>query len=235
MYCKHCGKEIDADSRFCKHCGKSLENTPNPTPIPQTVPQGIPQAIPQGIPLPAKSGNGLFSRFLSLSKKWQIILMLLILWILAWICGIFYSIGPEGYITGNFILCVIAIPTFILFIWHYFKHLAIHSNKVEVRLVMSYPLVDFANEHGKMQVAWDYNKKSRLYDMSFTFTSQSGKVIRVYPSEELKYLEPEQLPNYKSWLYVNEYSDGHYMLFLNMPQETNDQGITLTLQGVTSA
>lgn len=24
MYCKHCGKQIDDDSRFCKECGKSL-------------------------------------------------------------------------------------------------------------------------------------------------------------------------------------------------------------------
>ena len=22
MYCKHCGKSIDADSKFCNHCGK---------------------------------------------------------------------------------------------------------------------------------------------------------------------------------------------------------------------
>ena len=22
IYCKHCGKDIDADSKFCKHCGK---------------------------------------------------------------------------------------------------------------------------------------------------------------------------------------------------------------------
>jgi uncharacterized membrane-anchored protein YhcB (DUF1043 family) len=22
MYCKHCGREIDTDSKFCKHCGK---------------------------------------------------------------------------------------------------------------------------------------------------------------------------------------------------------------------
>ena len=25
MYCKHCGKEIDVDSKFCKHCG-GMEN-----------------------------------------------------------------------------------------------------------------------------------------------------------------------------------------------------------------
>ena len=24
MFCKHCGKEIDADSKFCKHCGKNI-------------------------------------------------------------------------------------------------------------------------------------------------------------------------------------------------------------------
>ena len=24
MYCKHCGQEIDADSKFCKKCGKEL-------------------------------------------------------------------------------------------------------------------------------------------------------------------------------------------------------------------
>ena len=24
MYCKHCGKEIDKDSKFCSHCGKLL-------------------------------------------------------------------------------------------------------------------------------------------------------------------------------------------------------------------
>lgn len=25
MYCKHCGEQIDADSKFCKSCGKSQE------------------------------------------------------------------------------------------------------------------------------------------------------------------------------------------------------------------
>ncbi|MBE6039036.1 MAG: zinc ribbon domain-containing protein [Anaerofustis stercorihominis] len=24
IFCKYCGKEIDADSRFCKHCGEDL-------------------------------------------------------------------------------------------------------------------------------------------------------------------------------------------------------------------
>ena len=24
VFCKHCGKEIDADSKFCSHCGKAL-------------------------------------------------------------------------------------------------------------------------------------------------------------------------------------------------------------------
>ena len=24
IYCKYCGKEVDADSQFCKHCGKNL-------------------------------------------------------------------------------------------------------------------------------------------------------------------------------------------------------------------
>ena len=24
IFCKHCGKEIDADSKFCSHCGKML-------------------------------------------------------------------------------------------------------------------------------------------------------------------------------------------------------------------
>lgn len=26
MYCKHCGKQIDDDSRFCKECGKPINN-----------------------------------------------------------------------------------------------------------------------------------------------------------------------------------------------------------------
>ena len=26
MYCKHCGKEIDDNSKFCQYCGKSLES-----------------------------------------------------------------------------------------------------------------------------------------------------------------------------------------------------------------
>ena len=25
MYCKHCGKVVDIDSKFCKHCGGNLE------------------------------------------------------------------------------------------------------------------------------------------------------------------------------------------------------------------
>ena len=33
MYCKHCGKEIDADSSFCKHCGKSQDRSRIPVQI----------------------------------------------------------------------------------------------------------------------------------------------------------------------------------------------------------
>lgn len=29
MYCKYCGKEIDANSKFCKYCGKELESASN--------------------------------------------------------------------------------------------------------------------------------------------------------------------------------------------------------------
>lgn len=33
MYCKHCGKEIDNDSKFCKECGKPLDIITNSTNI----------------------------------------------------------------------------------------------------------------------------------------------------------------------------------------------------------
>ena len=27
MYCKHCGHDIDGDSKFCNHCGNSQDNS----------------------------------------------------------------------------------------------------------------------------------------------------------------------------------------------------------------
>ena len=29
MYCKHCGKIIESDSKFCNHCGKSQDSSGN--------------------------------------------------------------------------------------------------------------------------------------------------------------------------------------------------------------
>ena len=29
MYCKHCGKEIDEDSKFCRYCGQKLTDNYN--------------------------------------------------------------------------------------------------------------------------------------------------------------------------------------------------------------
>lgn len=29
MYCKHCGKIIESDSKFCQHCGKSQDSSGN--------------------------------------------------------------------------------------------------------------------------------------------------------------------------------------------------------------
>ena len=75
MYCKNCGKQIEDDSKFCKHCGTQVENAP--------------------VEKSPKSIKTLYEKFLSLSSKWQIIILSYGFWVIGWICAVII-VGMEG-------------------------------------------------------------------------------------------------------------------------------------------
>ena len=219
MFCKYCGKKIDKDSRFCKHCGNDLESNSQQQ---------------------SKSTHNLLSWFLSLSKKRQICLMAYIIWLLGWgVISIGVAAEEPSASICLFLIFAIIVPLILVFAWHYNKHLRKKSlnNEITVEndscsnqvtadastnsnqdsnfgpdVVKTYPLVEFAKEHGKMQLIREYDKKTCSYQISFIFTDQTGKITTVLPSESTKNLTTEQITYLKYNMYIIEYQNGTFYL-----------------------
>lgn len=234
MYCKYCGKEIEADSSFCKHCGANL-NTDK---------------------VSARSGrrNGnIVKWFLALSKQWQIILMSYSLWLSGWICWLIFCLTsdsdryPKEENIVLSIICVFILPAAILFLWHYYVHLRtpnVHNHishdresdittlkedgiarriggcNNEPHIVKEHPLLEFAKDHGKMKRIREYDAKTCSYLVFYVFANNGENIITVQSSEETKDLSSEQISTQKYILCVNEYSDGRFQLAYKQKKES---------------
>lgn len=98
MYCRNCGKVIEDDSSFCKYCGKKLSS---------------------GIPL--SQNKGISTRFLELSKKKQIALIVYGIWFLCWVCYLIANADKRHFAEDYvffFFLCTIVIPFIVVGGWH---------------------------------------------------------------------------------------------------------------------
>ena len=93
----------------------------------------------------------------------------------------------------------------------------------ENSIIKTYPLTEFAAEHGKMQLQKNYDKKSCSYVVSYVFTNMGGKKIIVKPAEEVSTLTAEEISNQKYVLCVNEYSDGTLKLERRFIQQNSDE------------
>lgn len=196
MYCKFCGKEISDDSVFCQYCGKRLiERTDR------------------------QLNSCPFQRFKSLSKRWQIAIMLYLLWFLfsicLWIGGVWYDWfdDRDGWITE--IMVVLIIPMLVLFNWYYFKRLRKPKSintQVDKKLPVSLSLMEFSKQHGKMQVKTVANPTTNEVRSYCAFINDQGVETKVEFSESLGVLRPQEISERKNQLIIVKQSNGSFQL-----------------------
>lgn len=192
MYCKHCGKEIADDSAFCQYCGGQLQEQEK-----------------------KKSSESLLNRFKSLSKGWQITMMIYAIWFVAGIC---YLVGSEDkYHYGQNVLLpvlivVIVVPLLGLFLWYYFTKLRNTEKPVQNLKMTSVPLMDFAKTYGKMQVKTVANPDTNEVHSFCVFTNEQGIETRVEFGESLGPLRSQEIAERKEQLKVLQKTDGSFEL-----------------------
>lgn len=212
MYCKHCGKEIADDSAFCQYCGGQLCEQGN--------------IKPNGIP---------FRWFRSLTKGWQITIMIYMIWFLLSIClwltdnWRYWFDDDEGWVTE--IVVALIIPMVALFIWYYFTHLRktekknvigdqattknIVTNPVQNLKMTSVTLLDFAKQYGKMQVKTVANPATNEVRSYCVFTNGQGIETKVEFGKALGALYPQEIAERKEKLVVVQKLDGSFELEAN--------------------
>lgn len=196
MFCKYCGKEIADDSVFCQYCGKQLEEQVN-----------------------SQSNSWPFQKFISLGKRWQIAIMLYLLWFLVsiclWIGGVWYDWfdDRDGWITE--IMIVLIIPMLVLFNWYYFKRLrnpkAVDTQENK-KPPVSLSLVEFSKQHGKMQVKTVANPTTNEVRSFCVFINEQGKETIVEFGKALGVLRPQEIAEKKEQLKVVQLSNGSFEL-----------------------
>lgn len=207
MYCKHCGKEIADDSMFCRYCGGQLLEK-------------------------AKTREKPLQGFKSLSKKWQIAIMLYAVWFLLSICLWLGNVWDDwfgdrsGWLTE--IIVAITVPMLALFIWYYFARLRKvgeenEANKqipkennfgklVQSVKIVSMPLMDFALQHGKMQVKTVVNTTTDEVFSFCVFTNEQGIETKVQFANDMGTLRPQEIAERKEQLVVVQKLDGSFEL-----------------------
>lgn len=224
MYCKYCGKEIAEDAAFCQYCGSNLQGQQK-----------------------GKVNVSLLTRFQSLSKGWQIAIMVYIVWFFAGMC-VLIGMAPYGRL-GDYefsevfwpvFLAVIGVPIIVLFVWYYFARLRMPKKKIEKvndgavgsgqtasesvdqrnaigqsvqkESVACLSLLDFAQQHGKMQVKTVANPTTNEVRSFCVFTNEQGIEIEVHFSQELGPLRPQEIVERKEQLVVVQKMDGTFEL-----------------------
>lgn len=117
MYCWNCGKQIEEDSVFCKYCGKMVVS---------------------GTPL--SQNKGIYTRFLELSKRKQIALILYGIWFLGWLCFLFGNASDRNFFDDTFLpffFFTIVMPFIILGVRHIY-HIKKKKNKTSHKIGFSH-------------------------------------------------------------------------------------------------
>lgn len=208
MFCKHCGKEIADDSAFCQYCGEQLQEKEK-----------------------KQSSGSLLNRFKSLSKGWQITIMIYAIWFVAGIC-ILVGNANEYHFGKNVLLpvliAVIAVPLLVLFLWYYFAKLRktekknaiedqvstknVVTNPVQNLKMTSVTLMDFAKQYGKMQVKTVADTTTNEVRSYCVFTNVQGIETKVEFGKALGALRPQEIAERKEQLEVVQKLDGSFEL-----------------------
>ncbi len=212
MYCRHCGKEIAEDSAFCQYCGEQLHEQEK-----------------------KKSSGSLLNRFKSLSKGWQITIMIYAVWFLTGLC-VLVGLGPYGKYKDYYLsevlwpvlLLVVILPLVAFFFWYYFTRLrktekkntienqAITNNVITKPIqnlkMISEPLMDFAKQYGKMQVKTVANPTTNEVHSFCAFINEQGIETKVEFGKTLGVLRPQEIVERKDQLVVVQKLDGSFEL-----------------------
>jgi hypothetical protein len=210
MYCRHCGKEVAGDSAFCQYCGGQIQDGKKPK-------------------------ESFLKRFQSLSRGWQITIMFYVTWFLIWVSVLIITENGDFYVALilAFVL-VLVLPVVALFIWYYKTHLKKEktdkpiskserrshkkrgkdnkSEPIKEVVLLAFPLVDFAKEHGEMQVKTVANTTTNEVHSYCAFINKQGNETKVEFDKSLGVLRPQEIVERKEQLIVVQRIDGTFEL-----------------------
>lgn len=207
MYCSQCGCQLPDNSNFCSSCGYKINSV-----IPNVPKENRSISI-----LPVSKGN------LILYLAW---------WSLAALaCLIFIWVDNESILPALFVLPIyVGIPLIVYTIFRRKDKNKKLSNNCDIPNDESHlsasikleskpnemPLLDFANEFGKMQVCKAADKNGRIHSKCI-FT----KVTEVTFAYSLGELTASEISENKQKLVVSKTTDGQYELRLKSGSTLN--------------
>ena len=218
MYCRYCGKEIADDAAFCQYCGGQL------------------QVERKRKVLSIKRFQSL-SRNWQICIMCYVVWFLAGICVLIGLG----PYGCEDRYCHSFsevlwpvLLAVVVAPVTAFFIWYYRTHLQTEKMEkpketkkkvkkgkdneiakknipIDIRM-FTYPLVDFAIQHGTMQVKTVANPTTNEVRSFCVFTNEQGIETEVHFSQELGPLRPQEIAERKEQLVVVQKMDGTFEL-----------------------
>ena len=244
MYCKFCGKEIDQDSTFCKHCGADLSSDRYSS---STNLKGISNLKTWFTGMSKKKQICLMLYFLwfwiafvifSTERDFIVSFTIAVIIIPAALLMLWYAYSHKWFKWDRNTQNIESLTPPPLPPYRVHRSLqdrdtqniesqlsdSVEENAVSEKIIIkTYPLTEFAAEHGKMQIQKDYDKKSCSYIVSYVFTNKNGNRTIVLPAEGLASLTAEEISKQKYVLCVNEYNNGSLRLdrrvFQRNPEE----------------
>lgn len=173
MFCRFCGKQIEEDSLFCKNCGKKVNE--------------------EGKINPLQNNISLKDKFVSLPQKYQIGIIVYIIWLLGWICYLIsgFSYDNDYYATDYvlpFFLFTIFLPVIgICLIYLYQLWMKKKEKKNSIKSVTS-SIIDIdreANNHTPGDSATSDNTHRERTVSLTQFSRNNGKMQIVDKKEEI--------------------------------------------------
>lgn len=218
MYCKHCGKEIADDSAFCQYCGGQLQEERKLKFISFKRFQSL-------------SRN--WQICIMCYVVWFLAGICVLIGLGPYGCEDRYCYSFSE-VLWPILLAVVVAPVAAFFVWYYCTHLqtekkekpkskkkkvkkdkdtklAKKSVPIDIRM-FTYPLVDFAIQHGKMQVKTVANPTTNEVRSFCVFTNEQGMETEVQFAKELGPLRPQEIAERKEQLVVVQKLDGTFEL-----------------------
>lgn len=218
MYCRHCGKEVADNSAFCQYCGGQLHEERK-------------RKISSMKRFQSLSRN--WQICIMCYVVWFLVGICVLVALGPYGCEDCYC-NSFSEVLWPVLLAVVVAPVAAFFVWYYCTHLQTEkrerpketkmkvkkskdpemvkkNNPLDIRM-FTYPLVDFAIQHGNMQVKTMANPTTNEVRSFCVFTNEQGIETVVYFSQELGPLRPQEIAERKEHLVVVQKMDGTFEL-----------------------